>query len=304
MIQPKQRRYLLPAALGLMGLLLLVRLFLINNSVLVPEDTDIIFLVVFLSIAMVTAIHTIVRISMGYLRSLSVQRARRETLAEHSRFLLRLDHELKNPLTTLRAGLSTLSLTALDEQQRQMVETMKQETTRLSRLVADLRKLAELDVQPLNLVPVNIEAFIDNLVQIERERFEAGGRTFTSEVETAEKSWLADEDLLALAVHNLLDNAYKYTRPGDAVQLKVVIQQEMLIQVSDSGAGIAETALPLIWEELYRVEQQQKIPGSGIGLALVKAIVERHDGTVEIGSKPGQGTAVSLHLPPLKMASN
>jgi signal transduction histidine kinase len=100
----KYRRYLLPAALGLMGLLLLARLFFINSSVLVPEDIDIVLLVVLLSVTMVTAIHTIVRISMNYLRLLSVQHARRETLAEHSRFLLRLDHVLKNPLTTLRAG--------------------------------------------------------------------------------------------------------------------------------------------------------------------------------------------------------
>lgn len=297
MIASKYWRYLLPFTLGLMGLALLVRLFLVGNSVLVPEDVDIILLVIFLSVAMVTAIHSIVRISMGYLRRLSVQHARRETLAEHSRFLLRLDHELKNPLTTLRAGLSTLSLTHLDDQQKLVVDTMTQETRRLSRLVADLRKLAELDVQPLNLEPVDIETFFTNLYQIECDRFESDGRTFTKEIEITQKSWLLDRDLVGLAVHNLFDNAYKYTNPGDKIHLKVFTEQDLIIRVIDNGTGIPEDALPRIWEELYRAEQQKKIPGSGIGLALVKAIVERHNGTVEIQSQTGQGTAVSLHIP-------
>jgi two-component system OmpR family sensor kinase len=163
--------------------------------------------------------------------------------------------------------------------------------------VADLRKLADLDVQPLNIEAVNIENFLNNLAQIELERFEAGGRIFSTELETAEESWPMDDDLLALAVHNLCDNAFKYTRSGDTVLLKIVVQQEMLVQVRDSGVGIPGGSLPLVWEELYRAEQLEKIPGSGIGLALVKAIVERHQGTVEIDSEPGRGTAVSLHLP-------
>src|SRR5687767_11631653 len=118
-------RYLLPLTLGLLGLLLLARVLLADTFVLVPEDADVIVLVALLSVVMIVAIHTIVRISMNYLRLRSVQKVRRETLAEHRRFLSRLDHELKNPLTALRAGLQTLVLTSLDEQQRQLVATME-----------------------------------------------------------------------------------------------------------------------------------------------------------------------------------
>lgn len=293
------RRYLLPLILGGLGLLLLLRVILINSFVLVPEDLDIIILVILLSVALVIAIHTIVRLSMNYLRELSVQRVRRETIAEHSRFLRRLDHELKNPLTTLRAGLRTLSLTPLDDPQQQIVATMERETLRLSRLVDDLRKLAELEAQPLNLQPFNLEAFIHNLIEIEEERFSNGRRTLTAQLDTPHPTWVADEDLLALALHNLLDNAYKYTEPGDTIQLSVTSNHDLHIQLSDSGPGIPPDVQPLIWEELFRAGQNSKITGSGIGLALVKAIIERHNGTVHIHSQPDQGTTISLRLPPV-----
>jgi two-component system OmpR family sensor kinase len=290
-------RYLLPLTLGLLGLLLLARVLLADTFVLVPEDADVIVLVALLSVVMIVAIHTIVRISMNYLRLRSVQKVRRETLAEHRRFLSRLDHELKNPLTALRAGLQTLVLTSLDEQQRQLVATMETETLRLSRLVTDLRKLAELEAQPLNLRSVSLTDFVATVLHLERDRFEAGERTLTSHIVAAQETWRVDEDLLALAVHNLLDNAYKYTRPGDHVELAVEAHQELSLRVSDTGVGISADALPHIWEELYRDQQIEKIPGSGTGLALVKAIVEHHEGEVSIQSEVGQGTSVTLRLP-------
>lgn len=296
-MKPQVRRYLLPITLGALGLLLLVRVFISGASIFVPEDIDVVVLLSLLGAAMVVAIHTILRISMRYLRFLSVQRARRETLAEHGRFLRRLDHELKNPLTALRAGLSALTLTELDEQQQHIIKTMEKETLRLSRLVADLRKLGELEIQPLNLQPLNLEVFVMNIVQAEHDRFATGRRRLTSRVNASQPTWIADEDLLALAVHNVLDNAFKYTQPGDSICLEVSDQNELIICVTDTGEGIPPDALPHVWEELYRAEQIEKVPGSGIGLALVKVIAERHNGIVNIESEPGQGTVVSIHLP-------
>lgn len=291
------RRYLLPVALGVLGLLLLLRIFVVDGSILIPEDADVVLLVALLGVAIVAAIRALVRTWMDYLYQMSARRARRETLAEHVRFLGRLDHELKNPLTALRAGLSTLALTGLDEQQQALVEAMETETVRLSGLVADLRKLAEMEAQPLDRRPVDVAAFVAGVLQHERERFEEGGRALHSAVEGAPPAWTFDEDLLALAVHNLLDNAFKHTRPGDTVRLEANVRDELAIAVADSGVGIPAEALPHIWEELYRAERPEKTPGSGIGLALVKAIVERHDGTVDVQSHVGQGTTVTLRLP-------
>lgn len=293
------RHYILPISLGLLGLSLLLRVFLANGFVLVPEEVDVVVLVTLLSVAMIAAVHTIVRISMDHLRRRSVQSVRRETMAEHRRFLSRLDHELKNPLTALRAGLQTLRLTQLDAQQLQILDTMETETLRLSRLVTDLRKLADLETQPLNLQLVDLEEFTNKMLQLEHERFAGEQRTLTSKVDLAQSHWLIDEDLLTLAVHNLLDNAFKYTRPGDTITLEVVANQELTLRVSDTGIGMPEEAVSHIWEELYRARQLDGIPGSGIGLALVKAIVERHEGMVEVESKSGEGTTVILRLPAL-----
>jgi two-component system OmpR family sensor kinase len=297
MIKLHYKRYLLPIVLGALGLLLLARVFLIDSTILIPEDLDVVLLVSILGVIMVAATHAIVRISMHYLRLLSVQRVRQEALAEHSRFLQRLDHELKNPLTTLRTGLKTLSLTSLDGRQQHIVETMEAETIRLSRLVTDLRKLAELETHPLNLQQVDIEGFLRNIVHIEQERLETKQCIFTTQIDMPQKIWVIDEDLLALAVHNLLDNAFKYTYPGDTVHLEISGPGELIIRVTDTGIGIPQEAIPHIWEELYRAKQPEKFQGNGIGLALVKTIVQRHQGNIGIVSEQGKGTAVSLHIP-------
>lgn len=295
-----RRRYLLPLLLLLLGLLLLLRIFTTGTAILIPEDVDAVILVLLLGVLVVFALHSLVRVWMHYLRLRTMRQVRRETLAEHGRFLRRLDHELKNPLTTMRAGLRTLALTDLDERQLQIVKVMEDDTLRLSHLVADLRKVAELEAQPLDLHTFDLNQFLREIEHSEEERFEEGGRRLYVAVENkGEASWTADEDLLSLAIHNLLDNSFKYTRPGDAVQLILRADHELYIEVADTGEGIAAGDLPHIWEELYRGEQREESSGSGIGLALVKAIVERHGGAVSVQSSPGEGTTVSLQVPRL-----
>lgn len=291
------RRYALPIGLGLLSLLLVVRVLGVEAGILVPEDADVLFLLAGLAVVLIIAIHALVRLSMNYLRQLSVQRVRAETLAEHARFLRRLDHELKNPLTTLHAGLKTLHLTNLNQQQQRLTSAMDAEVQRMTRLVTALRNLADLEGQPLNLQPVALDPFVRALVQNEEERYAADGRSLAYHCHLNQSHWVVDEDMLALAVHNLLDNACKYTPSGGHIELSVITDNRLLIQVGDDGAGIDPERLPHVWEELYRADPLGDTAGSGIGLALVKAIVERHGGSVAIASDPDVGTTVSLLLP-------
>ena len=107
-----------------------------------------------------------------------------------------------------------------------------------------------------------------------------------------------DPDLLFLAVHNLLENALKSSRPGDTVELHASEDgTSLLIEVADTGPGIPGEEQPHVWEELYRGEAGRGVPGSGLGLALVRAIAERHNGQVSLRSRPGQGTVFTLRLP-------
>jgi two-component system OmpR family sensor kinase len=107
-----------------------------------------------------------------------------------------------------------------------------------------------------------------------------------------------DPDLLFLAVHNLLTNAIKFTQPGDRIEVRA--QEDgasVLIEVADTGPGIPEDEIPMVWEELYRGQGARGVAGSGLGLALVRAIAERHGGAVGLRSREGQGTVFALRLP-------
>jgi two-component system OmpR family sensor kinase len=249
---------------------------------------------------------------------------RAQVAEERRRFLQRLDHELKNPLTAIRAGLANLanglatttlrqplnpSTGSFDLAQDKTQDTAQQETLasieaqvlRLSRLTSDLRKLAELEGRPLERVPVDIAELLQEAVTLAQEQPEAEARRLTLTLPQA--PWpvpdiLGDWDLLFLATYNLLDNALKFTRPGDTVEVRASEGGTfVIIEVADTGPGIPQEELPRVWEELYRGQGAQGVPGSGLGLALVRAIVKRHGGQVTLRSRAGQGTVVTMRLP-------
>jgi two-component system OmpR family sensor kinase len=107
-----------------------------------------------------------------------------------------------------------------------------------------------------------------------------------------------DWDLIFLAIYNLVSNALKFTHPGDTIEVRAFEDSRMVvIEVADTGPGIAEEEQKLVWEELYRAKATRGIPGSGLGLALVRAIVQRHQGRISLRSREAQGTVVSMRLP-------
>ena len=215
---------------------------------------------------------------------------------DRRRFLQRLDHELKNPLTAIQAGLANLG----ERPNPSALSSVKAQTTRLSRLVADLRKLADLETRPLERAPVNLGEILETLTGLAREG-EFSSRRITLTIPQA--PWplpevSGDYDLLLLAIHNLLNNALKFTKPGDRVEVRALEDgQAVVVEVADTGPGIPDEELPHVWEELYRGKGARGVPGSGLGLALVRAIIDRHGGEVNIRSRAGQGTVVSLRIP-------
>jgi two-component system OmpR family sensor kinase len=233
-----------------------------------------------------------------------VERTKQATITsandERRRFLRRLDHELKNPLTAIRAGLANLSESPSDEARREALSSVETQTLRLSRLSSDLRKLAELEVRLVEHSPVDVPALLQEAFRMAQEQPGAAERHLNLSIPQA--PWplpniQGDADLL-LAVHNLLDNALKFSRPGDTLELRALEDgAEIVIEVADTGPGIPEEEQPHVWEELYRGEVGRGIPGSGLGLALVRAIAERHNGRVNLRSRLGQGTVFSLRLP-------
>jgi two-component system OmpR family sensor kinase len=108
---------------------------------------------------------------------------------------------------------------------------------------------------------------------------------------------LGDRDLLFLATYNLLDNALKFTRAGDTEVRAVDDRTFVTIEVADTGPGLPREELPRVWEEFHRGQGARGVPGSSLGLALVRAIVDRHGGQAILRSRVGQETVVMLRLP-------
>ena len=220
---------------------------------------------------------------------------------ERRRFLRRLDHELKNPLTAIRAGLANISEAPSSEARRSALESVEAQALRLSRLSSDLRKLAELETRSVDRAPVDIAELLQEVFALAQDRGESEDRHLSLTIPQA--PWplpkiSGDQDLLFLAVHNLLDNAIKFTQPGNTVEIRAFEDgSSVVVEVADTGPGIPEEEVPHVWEELYRGKGARGVPGSGLGLALVRAIVEMHNGQVIIRSREGQGTVISLRLP-------
>jgi two-component system OmpR family sensor kinase len=231
----------------------------------------------------------------------SIDQVKFQVSDEKRRFLRRLDHELKNPLTAIRAGLANLAETSLDEAQGRALSSMEAQTVRLSRLLSDLRKLAELETRPLERSAVDVNEMLKEAYRLAMDQPNAAGRDLKLTVPQAPwplSTIQGDPDLLFLAVHNLLDNAVKFTQPGNKIEIRGFEDGAFLaIEVADTGQGIPQDEIAHIGEELYRGRGARGIPGNGLGLALVNSIVNLHGGRMSLRSREGQGTVVTLRLP-------
>ena len=219
----------------------------------------------------------------------------------HRRFILRLDHELKNPLTAIRVGLANLAVASSETERQDVLTTVGEQAERLGRLSADLRKLAELETKPLEQTAVDVAELLQEAVELARQQPAIAERSLALSMPRAPWPLPAvrgDRDLLFLAVYNLLDNALKFTHPGDTLEVRAFEDEAtVLVEVADTGPGVLADDLPHIFEELYRGQGAQGEAGSGLGLALVKAVIERHGGSVTVRSRPGQGSVFTVRLP-------
>lgn len=219
------------------------------------------------------------------------------------RFVGRLDHELKNPLTALLTALAAPDVDRAGRVDARVVTAAGTQAERMRRLLTDLRRVADVETAPLDLGPVDVAALLADAVQLV-ESDTAGVRPIHLTVPAAPRplpTIRGDGDLLLVAVHNVLSNAVKYSRPGDAVEVRAREATDppgqVIVEVADSGPGIPAEDIPSVWEELARGRTATGVPGSGIGLALVRIILARHGGTATLDSRAGAGTSVTLHLP-------
>jgi two-component system OmpR family sensor kinase len=236
----------------------------------------------------------------------TIARSLREAEQGRQRFLRRLDHEMKNPLTGLRAALVNLQESRGSDERQNASKTAHRAVERLTRLLNDLRKLSDLEERSIERRPVHIPELLDDVVEAARTIPAYQGRNlslFITKVPSPLPPVTGDRDLLGLAVYNLVENALKFTGPNDSVEVRALEDgRAVVVEVADSGAGIASEDLSRIFEELYRGANARNTEGSGLGLALVNRIVSLHGGQIGVRSRQNgpRGTVFTLRLPESK----
>jgi two-component system sensor histidine kinase SenX3 len=216
-------------------------------------------------------------------------------------FVANVSHELKTPIGALELLAETLASESDPAVTRPLAERMAREAERLGRLVDDLLDLSLIETQesPTRDV-VAVEMLLGEAVERVRPTALTGGIEVRLH-DAAPGAVLACDRLQVLsAVTNLLDNAVKYSEPGGAVDVDVMITDgRLVISVSDQGIGIPARDLERIFERFYRVDQARSraTGGTGLGLAIVRHVAQAHGGEVTVESIEGQGSKFRFVLP-------
>ena len=229
----------------------------------------------------------------------SLQEAERS----RTRFLRRLDHEIKNPLTGLQAALANLRESESTRERERAALTADRAVERLARLLSDLRKLSDLSERPLENLPVDIPQLLEEMIEAAQSQPAYRDRQISLMITRVPRHLPAvkgDRDLLGLVVYNLIENALKFTSAGDSVEVRALEDgKAIIVEVADTGPGIAPDDIQSVFEELYRGTNARGVDGSGLGLALAQRIVDLHGAQITVRSHQAEprGTVFTLRLP-------
>ncbi len=221
-----------------------------------------------------------------------------------SQFAASVSHELKTPLTSIRmfAEALTMGVKKHPEAQKEYLQTIISESERLSRLLNNVLDFSKIEqgTRTYRFEPTSLEEIIHDAEEAMAFPMDQKGFDLQVEVEEGIPEILADRDALEQAVLNLLHNAMKYSGESRDIKLKLHRNGDLAsIDVTDYGIGIVKEDRDRIFGKFFRVQgvENQKIPGTGLGLTIVSHIAESHGGKVEVKSQPGEGSTFSLILP-------
>ncbi len=239
--------------------------------------------------------------AIGLERARGLEAAARAEAAQESgqlraTILDALAHEFKTPLTSMMAAAVDLRASVSDDRNRELAAIIDEELERLQSLVTDAVSMVRVDAGDFTIRPGR--HFVADLVARVLKQFDA--RLDEHHVVTSVPDGLsvqADRELLCLALRQLLDNAVRYSPPTSTVEMTAVDGDTIDISVRNAGAAIPEHEQEKIFERFYRGAQARRLPGTGMGLAIVRQVAEAHHGTVRVRSAPGTGTEFVISLP-------
>lgn len=220
-----------------------------------------------------------------------------------SQFVSNASHELKTPLTTMKILLENLiyqpDMPA--ELREEFMQDMNHEIDRLTSVVTDLLTLTQSDSHqtPLRLTQVDLSALAEDTVHLLRPAAEKRDQTLTADIAPG-VIITCDQGKVGQIIHNLIDNALKYTPDGGDIHLTLSAERShALLTVTDNGVGIPEEDQKHIFERFYRVDKARSraTGGTGLGLSIVHEMVTMHGGEIIVESQPGQGSTFMVRLP-------
>jgi heavy metal sensor kinase len=225
-----------------------------------------------------------------------------EAVAKMKQFTASISHELRTPLAVLQGEAEmALMRPELPEEYRRVLASQLEEFQKLNRLINRLLELARAEAGDIQLT--NQEFELAELLRSLGEQMEpiATSKRVSLEVKCADSIQVTgDPQWLERVILNLLDNAIKFTPEGGKVSVSATAGEERVaVEVSDTGIGISQEALPNIFERFFRVDpsRSKQVEGVGLGLTIVKWIVEAHHGTIAVKSEPGVGSCFTVLLP-------
>lgn len=220
-------------------------------------------------------------------------------------FLRMATHDLRNPLNVILGYLRVLDRVEVSESAKPLLDEARQNiqlsVEKMRTLVTDILDLAQIETgQGLHLSLTSINAILEKSLQGLRLVAQEKDITLQYDPPGEDLALMVDENRMSRVIDNLVSNAIKYTPKGGKVTISAQKQNGTVqINVSDTGLGIPESDLAHVFEAFYRIEHgaYQREEGSGLGLSIVKSIVEQHDGTIDVTSEVGEGSTFRVRLP-------
>jgi two-component system sensor histidine kinase KdpD len=254
------------------------------------------------SLAVLNAVAYLVAIGIERARALeegSRSEATRQSEVLKSALLDALAHDFKTPLTSIKAAATSLLGGDRSPQDRELMTIIDEEADRLNRLVAEVLEMVRIEAGKLHLEkrPHPVAQIID--IALADIRPALRERTVEVRLQNVLPEVEVDFDFVQQVLKQLLDNALKYSSPGSPLTVSARSGDgRIVISVGNQGSGIDEQERPHIFDKFFRAREHRfRVPGTGMGLAIAKGIVEAHGGKIWVTSEPGEGTVFSFSLP-------